>query len=74
MSNSSSPAPSRLRRNLIAGAAGATVLGTGATLQTVWAQSASDYPNKPVKLVLGFATGGPTDITARAIGDRKSVV
>jgi tripartite-type tricarboxylate transporter receptor subunit TctC len=72
MSNSSSPAPSRLRRNLIAGAAGATVLGTGATLQTVWAQSASDYPNKPVKLVLGFATGGPTDITARAIGELLS--
>ena len=31
------------------------------------AASADDYPQKPVKLVLGFAVGGPTDVIARVI-------
>ncbi|WP_029414232.1 Bug family tripartite tricarboxylate transporter substrate binding protein [Acidovorax radicis] len=33
---------------------------------------ASDYPAKPVKLVVGFAAGGPTDVVARAFADQAS--
>jgi tripartite-type tricarboxylate transporter receptor subunit TctC len=29
--------------------------------------SQSDYPNKPVRLVVGFAAGGISDVLARAI-------
>ena len=35
-------------------------------MHTALAQSA--YPNRPIKLVVGFAPGGPTDILARVIG------
>jgi tripartite-type tricarboxylate transporter receptor subunit TctC len=30
---------------------------------------AADYPTHPIKLVVNYATGGPTDILARLIGD-----
>jgi tripartite-type tricarboxylate transporter receptor subunit TctC len=32
------------------------------------AHAQSNYPNRPIKIVIGFAAGGPTDIMARIIG------
>lgn len=45
-------------------AAWLAVVSTGALAQ------AQDYPNKPVRLVLGQPAGGPTDIVARLIGQK----
>src|SRR4051794_26273207 len=33
---------------------------------------AQSYPNRPICLIVGYAAGGPTDITARLIGQHFS--
>jgi tripartite-type tricarboxylate transporter receptor subunit TctC len=37
---------------------------------TAAATAAETYPNRPIRLVVGFLAGGPTDIPARFIADR----
>jgi tripartite-type tricarboxylate transporter receptor subunit TctC len=38
----------------------------------VAAQAQSDYPNKPIRMVVPYVAGGAADITARVIGQRMS--
>lgn len=58
------------RRNLVRGLA---ALGLGSVLAPAcWAQ-ASNYPSKPVTLVVPYTPGGPTDAVARALGDALRV-
>ncbi len=44
----------------------------GSLLSSLGAQAQADYPNRPVKLVVGFPAGGGTDVFARAVAQGLS--
>lgn len=46
-----------------------TSLGVLATLAATAAAQTPTYPERPVKVVVGFAAGGPSDIVARSFAD-----
>jgi tripartite-type tricarboxylate transporter receptor subunit TctC len=56
------------RRQFLHLAVGAAALPAASRI--AWAQS---YPKRPVHILVGFAAGGPNDITARLIGQWLSV-
>jgi tripartite-type tricarboxylate transporter receptor subunit TctC len=48
------------------------VLAAGLSPLVAQAQSAADYPNKPVKIIVPFPPGGTSDVMARLVGGALS--
>ena len=46
--------------------------GLGLSALPLLARAADDFPSKPIRIVVPFAAGGPTDLMARAIGKTMS--
>jgi tripartite-type tricarboxylate transporter receptor subunit TctC len=57
------PAVPMRRRALLAGAALATAVALPAFAQPAW-------PNKPIRVYVGYAAGGAVDVVARAVGQK----
>jgi len=49
-------------------------IGLGLALQSRAQPSAQPFPNKPMRIVVTFTTGGAPDIIARILGERMSTV
>jgi tripartite-type tricarboxylate transporter receptor subunit TctC len=48
------------------------ILATSACGAAVADDAAANYPNRPIRLIVPFPAGGPSDIVARVIGQRMS--
>jgi tripartite-type tricarboxylate transporter receptor subunit TctC len=47
------------------------VLGIAASLAAVsGAPHAQEWPNKPIRMLVGFPAGGPTDVVARLVSEK----
>jgi tripartite-type tricarboxylate transporter receptor subunit TctC len=45
------------------------LLGLGGSLLLIGVSGAADYPSRPIKLVVAYAAGGPTDVQGRLIAE-----
>jgi tripartite-type tricarboxylate transporter receptor subunit TctC len=52
----------------------ATVLAAIVSVAACTAASAQDYPTKPIKLIIPYAAGGPSDVIARLLTQRMSQI
>ena len=59
-----------MQRALVALAAVAAAALAAAT--PGWAQDAANYPNRPIRIIVGFAAGGGNDLFARLVGQKLS--
>ena len=67
-----SPAPSFQRRDLLRSAA--AVLAAPALGAVGHAQAQTAFPSKPIRLLIAFPAGGPTDITMRSLADNAGKI
>jgi len=60
------------RRTVLRGLASASVALSASPIRSAFAQQASSYPSKPIRLLVGFPAGGPTDLICRVVAEDMS--
>ena len=50
------------------------MIGALAFITAAAAQGENDYPNRPIKLIVGFAAGGGTDVVAKIMAQKMSEI
>jgi tripartite-type tricarboxylate transporter receptor subunit TctC len=60
----------RLARTMLRSIAAFTVILAAAGLAATGSRAQSDYPNRPVRVILPFAAGGVADLTARLVDEK----
>lgn len=58
------------RRTLARGPAIGVALTMSLGIEATIAADATEYPSRPIRVVVGFAPGGSADLTARAVGQK----
>ena len=53
---------------------GVVAIAHGLALPAGGAAHAQEYPTKPIKMIVGFAAGGPTDVIARIMAPDMSAI
>jgi tripartite-type tricarboxylate transporter receptor subunit TctC len=48
------------------------IVGLAAALSLVGSAAAQDYPARPIKMIVPFAAGGPSDVAGRSLADAMS--
>src|SRR5215213_1747702 len=51
-----------------------TAAAVAAPSLTALAQTGGDFPSRPIKLIIAFPAGGPTDITMRSLADNAGKI
>ena len=62
------------RRSALAGAAASASASASASAFAAGAHAQASYPDKPIRMVVAFAAGGPTDIVGRMLAPRLSEI
>jgi tripartite-type tricarboxylate transporter receptor subunit TctC len=63
-----------VRRREVAAALAAGLAGAAGLVGLSPARAQADWPSRPVKLIVPFAPGGPTDIVARLLAERMQAL